>query len=763
MTHKLKIVIRGVVQGVGFRPFVYRLASEMRIKGWIINSSQGVFIEAEQDKTTLENFSERIRTEKPANSYIQSFESSWLDAEGFTEFEIRESREQGSKTALVLPDISTCPDCLKEIFDPTNRRYMYPFTNCTNCGPRYSIIADLPYDRCNTTMGEFEMCDDCRAEYTDPLNRRFHAEPTACPKCGPQVALLDSTGKPLAEKHDAVKLAAEMIRGGKIVALKGIGGYQLICDARSGNASQELRQRKRRSEKPFAMMFPDLKSVKAECEVSPEEEKLLCSVEAPIVLLKRKRGIDSVISEECAGANPYFGIMLPYSPLHHILMLELGFPVIATSGNISEEPICTNEEQAFEKLTGIADVFLVHNRKILRHVDDSITRVINGRQMMMRRARGYAPLPLVMDGLNGTVLAAGPHLKNTIAINKGTNVFVSQHIGDLENVESINAFKNVVSDITGFYELKPGTVICDMHPDYVSTRYADDLKEKDKNIQVHKVQHHYAHVLSCLAESGLDGEVLGVSWDGTGYGTDGTIWGGEFLISEGSGFRRAAHFAPFGLPGGEQAIHDVWKIGYSLLHSVYGSETDALPGIGFLQNTTETRLIKQMLEKNINSPVTTSAGRLFDGAAAIAGIRNKATFEAQAAMEFEFAAETYSEEVKTNDYFAFETVRNDKGAYEIRWASIISSLAEAAARGESKGLLALKFHNSIAEIIVSTAKLLNIKRVALTGGCFLNKLLLEKSISRLEEEGFKVYWHQRVPTGDGGISTGQMKFASYLK
>lgn len=756
-------MIRGVVQGVGFRPFVYRLAAEMNIKGWIINSSQGVFIEAESDKTTLENFSDRIKKERPANSYIQSFESSWLDAEGFTQFEIRESREQGGKTALVLPDISTCPDCLEEIFDPANRRYLYPFTNCTNCGPRYSIIADLPYDRCNTTMGEFEMCPECRAEYTDPLNRRFHAEPTACPNCGPQVTLLDDTGKPIAEKNDAIKLAAEMIRGGKIVALKGIGGYQLICDARNGTASRELRTRKRRSEKPFAMMFPDIKSVKAECEVSPEEEKLLCSVEAPIVLLKRKRGIESVISDECGGTNPYFGIMLPYSPLHHILMRGLGFPVIATSGNISEEPICISEEQAFEKLSAIADVFLVHNRKILRHVDDSIARIVNGREMMMRRARGYAPLPLVMDGIQGTVLAAGAHLKNTIAVNKGSNVFISQHIGDLENHESINAFKNVISDLTGFYELKPGRIICDMHPDYVSTRYAESMKEKDQSIQVHKVQHHYAHVLSCMAESGLDGEVLGVSWDGTGYGTDGTIWGGEFLVSAGADFRRAAYLAPFRLPGGEQAIHDVWKIGYSLLHSVFGNESDTLQVIEFLKNIVEIRLIKQMLEKHINSPVTTSAGRLFDGAAAIAGIRSKAAYEAQAAMELEFAAETCSDEVKTNDYFAFDTVKNSDGAYEIKWHNIVSSMAKGAARGESKGLLALKFHNSMAEIIVNTAKLLKINRVVLTGGCFLNKLLLEKSISRLEDEGFKVYWHQRVPTGDGGISAGQMKFASYLK
>jgi hydrogenase maturation protein HypF len=760
LIQKLKITIRGVVQGVGFRPFIYRLAGEMQVKGWIINSSQGVFIEAESDKQTLETFLRRIESDRPSNSFIQSFESAWLDAEGFKTFEIRESKEQGSKTALVLPDISTCKDCLDEVFDPANRRYLYPFTNCTNCGPRFSIIRDLPYDRVNTTMDEFEMCPECRAEYTDPLNRRFHAEPTACPVCGPTVTLTDNKANVIAEYHDAVKQTALYIKQGRIVALKGIGGYQLLCDARSGKAVKMLRSRKRRSEKPFAMMFPGIAAVKAECDVTPEEERVLCSVEAPIVLLKRKQGAKSAVSKECAGSNPYFGIMLPYSPLHHILMHELGFPVIATSGNISEEPICIDEEHAYEKLAAIADVFLIHNRKILRHVDDSIVRIVHGREMMMRRARGYAPLPVVIKQLKGkTVLAAGAHLKNTIAVNKGTNVFISQHIGDLENVESINAFKNVIYDLTNFYELKPAKVIADKHPDYVSTKFAEG-----SGIKMFSVQHHYAHVLSCMAENEIEGEVLGVSWDGTGYGTDGTIWGGEFLISGGKDFKRAAHLSPFRLPGGEQAIHDVWKIGYSLLYSVYGKETAGLKKIEFLNYKTEIKIISQMLDKALNSPLTTSAGRLFDGVAAIMGIRNYASYEAQAAMELEFAAEKFgSDELKTNDYFAFDTVKNGDGIYEIRWHKTIKAIVEAIGRKEPAGNIAARFHNTLAEMIVSTAKLLGVNRVVLTGGCFLNRRLLEKSISRLEEEGFKAYWHQRVPTGDGGISLGQMKFASYLK
>ncbi len=752
MIQKVKIVIRGVVQGVGFRPFIFRLAKELGIKGWIINSSQGVFIDAEAERNTLESFIIRIETDKPKNSYIQSFEHTWLDAEGFTSFEIRESKESGIKTALVLPDISTCNDCLEEIFDPDNRRYLYPFTNCTNCGPRYSIIADLPYDRCNTTMGEFEMCPECRAEYSDPLNRRFHAEPTACPKCGPQVTLTGIDGKVLYEKHEAILGAVNALRDGKIIALKGIGGYQLLCDASNAEAVRTLRKRKRRSEKPFALMFPDPEMVKAECEVSESEMRLLNSVEAPIVLLKKKKNILSAISSECAAGNPYLGLMLPYSPLHHILMKELGLPIVATSGNISEEPICINEPEAYAKLADIADYFLIHNRKILRHVDDSIARIAGGNEVMLRRARGYSPLPIVLNNINGVTLAAGPHLKNTIAVNKLNNVFISQHIGDLENVESINAFKRVINDIRSFYELAPEKVVCDLHPDYISTKHAESLQ-----LPLYKVQHHYAHVLSCMAENELDGDdLLGVSWDGTGYGTDGTIWGGEFIVPQGVNFRRAAYFKPFRLPGGEQAIHDVWKIGLALLYSIYGKEFTELDNISFLKRN-DIGLVKQLLEKNINSPVTTSAGRLFDGVSAIIGIRNTASFEAQAAMELEFAADDF----KTNEYFSF-SIDGTGDSLIFNWENIIKGIITDLDGSVPKGIIAAKFHNSLAEAIVQIAQKLNITKVLLTGGCFLNKYLFEKSVNRLTEEGFKVYTQQRVPPGDGGISLGQMKYSTYI-
>jgi len=753
VVQKVKIVIRGVVQGVGFRPFIYRLAKELNVNGWIINSSQGVFIEAEAERKILEQFLSKIETDRPKNSYIQSFEHTWLDAEGFVNFEIRESLDAGSKTALVLPDISTCNDCLEEIFDPQNRRYLYPFTNCTNCGPRFSIIADLPYDRPNTTMGEFLMCEKCRVEYTDPLNRRFHAEPTACPECGPQVTLTDNRENVLFEKHEAVLAAVAAIKKGSIIALKGIGGYQLICDASNPDAVKTLRQRKRRSEKPFALMFPDAASVIAECELSDAEHRLLTSVEAPIVLLKRKKDVKSRVSAECTFGNPYFGIMLPYSPLHHILMKELGIPVVATSGNISEEPICITEADAHAKLGDIADFFLVHDRKILRHVDDSIVRIAAGKEVMIRRARGYAPLPVVLSGIeNTTIIAAGAHLKNTIAINKDSNVFISQHIGDLENIESIDAFKKVIIDLENFYELTPDIVICDEHPDYISSKYSESL-----SLPLHKVQHHYAHVLSCMVENELDEDVLGVSWDGTGYGSDGTIWGGEFITPNGFAFKRAGHFKTFRLPGGEAAIHDVWKIGFSLLYDVYGNEVFKLKNIPLLENK-DVRTIMQLLDKNINSPVTSSCGRLFDGISAIIGINQHANFEAQAAMELEFAADDY----KTNEYFTF-TIDEINDAYVFNWHDVIRTIVTYLAAGEKPGLIAAKFHNTLAEVIVQTAGKLKIKKVLLTGGCFMNKLLLERSVQRLEEEGFKVYTQQRVPAGDGGISLGQMKYASYLK
>ncbi|MFH2004667.1 MAG: carbamoyltransferase HypF, partial [Bacteroidota bacterium] len=542
MISRSKIAIRGAVQGVGFRPFIYRLATEMNLKGFVNNSTLGVFIEVEGEKSILDEFILRIEKEKPPISVITSLEFSFLDPKGFTTFEIQKSQAAGQKTALILPDIAVCSDCINEMLNPNDRRYRYPFINCTNCGPRFSIIESIPYDRPNTSMRSFQMCEECQTEYEDPLNRRFHAQPIACPKCGPHIELWDESGKIISTRDEALKETAALISEGKIIALKGLGGFQLIVDARSDEAVKQLREKKHREEKPFALMFPKLEAIKDCCDVSAFEERLLCSPESPIVLLRRnQKSVVSpqgllrssknsepqslpstlytlnsalTLSEFVAPNNPYLGVMLPYTPLHHLLMNELKFPIVATSGNLSEEPMCIDEQEAVERLKGIADFFLVHNRPIVRHVDDSIVRVIDEREMVMRRARGYAPLPIQITGsnVNEDILAVGGHLKNTVALKVGNNVFISQHIGDLSTNEAFNTFQKVIEDFQNLYESKVSKIICDLHPEYLSTKFA-----QTKNIKIEQVQHHYAHIAACRAENQIEGKALGVSWDGTGF------------------------------------------------------------------------------------------------------------------------------------------------------------------------------------------------------------------------------------------------------
>jgi len=628
MTKRLRITIRGAVQGVGFRPFVYRLATEMGLPGWVLNSTHGVFIEVEGSAPTLETFLLRIEREKPPRSFIQSLEYSFLDPIGYATFEIRRSDESGDRTTLVLPDIATCSDCLREIFDPTNRRYRYPFTNCTNCGPRFTIIEALPYDRPNTTMKGFVMCQACRSEYENPRDRRFHAQPNACPRCGPHLELWDPGGKVLASHHDALVGAAEAVRQGWIVAVKGLGGFHLLVDARNEDAVVHLRQRKHREEKPFALMYPTLELVREHCDVSELEERLLASPESPIVLLRRQRSAthspSSVIAPSVAPGNPYLGIMLPYTPLHHLLLAELGFPVVATSGNLSDEPICTDEQEALKRLAGIADLFLVHDRPIARHVDDSVVRVVMGRELVLRRARGYAPLPIADCGLMdshrtpssaqmGTssptsILAVGAHLKNTIAVSVGPQVFVSQHIGDLETAEAFQAFQRAIESLQKLYDLRPSVVACDAHPDYLSTQFA-----RRTGVPVISVQHHYAHVLSCMVENELEPPVLGVAWDGTGYGRDGTIWGGEFLRVTEHSFHRIGHFRTFRLPGGEKAIKEPRRTAIGVLYEIYGDDTFLLTELAPVKafSSEERAILRTMLTKKINAPVTSSVGRLW--------------------------------------------------------------------------------------------------------------------------------------------------------
>jgi len=755
MIQRVSIVIRGAVQGVGFRPFIYRLATELQLKGFVLNSPTGVFIEAESEKEILNTFLLRIEKEKPIHAIIQSMEFSFLDVVGYTQFEICDSETNGKTSAFILPDIAVCDDCLKEMFDPNDRRYLYPFINCTNCGPRFSIIESLPYDRPGTSMKIFEMCDDCKQEYDNPLDRRFHAQPIACPKCGPHIELITHSGKILSRNNNTILATADKIRQGKIVALKGLGGYQLICRTDDENIIAELRKRKNREGKPFALMFPDLESIKEVCEVFPFEERLLKSPESPIVLLKRKEeGNQKLVHSSIAPGNPTLGVMLPYTPLHHLLLKELQIPIIATSGNLSEEPMCITEEEAFQRLKNIADYFLIHNRPIVRHVDDSIVRVMMDREIVMRRARGYAPLPVELncETENETYLAVGGHLKNTVALSSGKNVFVSQHIGDLSTQEAFSAFQNVVNDFKNLYEAKDILAVADLHPDYLSTKFA---KNNFENISF--VQHHQAHVASCYAENKLEGTALGVSWDGTGYGLDGTIWGGEFFRFDDSSFMHFAQFRKFPLPGGDLAIKEPGRSAVGLLFEIFGEKLfeEKIEFINIFSEQ-EKKILLQMLKNKINSPLTSSVGRLFDAVAFLTGFKRTTSYEGEAAMMLEFAAAP-----AISDYYPFDLLPGE--VLIIDWQKMIETILDEMKNNVSPKIISAKFHNTLVESICSVAEKSHEEKIVLSGGVFQNAYLLEHTVHRLRTSGFNPYWHQRIPTNDGGISLGQVAIAMNQK
>ena len=596
-------------------------------------------------------------------------------------------------------------------------------------------------------MKKFPMCEECEREYNEPDDFRFHAQPNACPVCGPQLELWNADGKVIAKQDEALRIAADEVRAGKIVALKGLGGFQLIVDARNESSVRELRRRKRRSEKPFALLYPSLELAREHCRVSELEERLLLSAEAPIVLLQRW---SPPLAPSIAPGNPNLGVMLPASPLHHLFMRQLGFPVVATSGNLSDEPICTEENEALKRLAGIADAFLVHNRPIVRGMDDSIARVVRGREMILRRARGYAPLPIHLKAPVPGILAVGAHLKNTIALSQGSEVFISQHIGDLETSEAHAAFRAAVSDLPRLYDAKPAAIACDLHPDYLSTKHAVRLATQAK-VPLIPVQHHWAHVLSCMAENEVEFPALGVAWDGTGYGTDGTIWGGEFLLAKEDSFERVAHFRQFRLPGADAASRQPRRSALGVLFETRGikgfDSTDLGPQMEFKE--TELGLIKQMLVKGLQAPLTSSVGRLFDAVASLTNLRQQVTFGGQAAMELEFAiqscvSEAYSFEIKST------------APSVIDWRPMIEEIIEDVRNRVDAGMISAKFHNALVEVIVAVAKHVGQTRVVLTGGCFQNRYLTERSVQRLLESGFRPYWHQRVPTNDGGIALGQV-------
>ncbi len=712
---RLRLVLHGAVQGVGFRPFVYRLARELGLTGWVLNSSAGLVVEVEGEAAELERFRQRLEAERPPASYILAREQSWLPAKGYTEFRILPSDEAAEKTAAVLPDLATCRECLAEMLDPANRRYLYPFTNCTRCGPRYTIILDIPYDRPRTTMRGFTLCDDCRREYTDPADRRFHAQPNACPRCGPRLTA-------------TVAQTAGELAAGRIVALKGIGGFQLLVDARNEEAVQRLRRRKRREEKPFALMMPSLDMVRQYCVVSEAEAELLQSPAAPIVLL-RPNGRPG-IAPSVARSSPYLGVMLPYSPLHHLLMRAFPHPIVATSGNLSDEPIAIDNDEAVARLTGVADFFLMHDRPIARPCDDSVARVVRGRPSLVRRARGYAPLPIALDRELPPVLAVGGHLKNTVAIALRRQVILSQHVGDLDTLEARNAFERAIADLCRLYRFQPKLVACDLHPDYASTRWA-----ARSGLPVVAIQHHQAHVAACAAENEIREPYLGVAWDGTGYGTDGVVWGGEFFLVEHGRFERVAHLRPFRLPGGEAAVREGWRAAASLRYETFGAGA-----VG------DTPLLR-MLERGVNSPWTTSVGRLFDAVAAMAGVARENRFEGQAAMMLERAIGGLEDDE------AYPMPHGD-------WRPLIEALEDDVRRGLPASRIALRFHNALVNWIVEVAARMGVRDVCLSGGVFQNGYLVERAAALLEARGHRVWTHQRVPPNDGGIALGQAVLAA---
>ncbi|HNQ89949.1 MAG TPA: carbamoyltransferase HypF [Verrucomicrobiota bacterium] len=777
---RARLTVRGAVQGVGFRPFVFRLATELALTGWVGNTAAGVVIEVEGPAARVEAFTLRIEPERPPRSFIQSLEITRLDPLHYSEFEIRASDADGEKTALVLPDIAVCAACLREVFDPANRRYRYPFTNCTHCGPRYSILRALPYDRPNTSMAEFALCPACRREYEDPTDRRFHAQPNACPECGPQLEFWDEAGRVKARRDAALAMAVAALRGGGVIAVKGLGGFHLMVRLADAAAVNRLRARKHREAKPLAVMCPDVEAARLLGDVSAAEARLLGAPEAPIVLLRRRRGAATPPAgiEAAAPGNPYLGVMLPYTPLHHLLLADLGETVVATSGNHAEEPICIDEKEALERLGGVADGFLVHNRPIVRQVDDSVARVVLGREMVVRRSRGYAPLPVRVAEAVPTALGVGAHLKNAVALAKGRDVFLSQHVGDLETAPALAAFDAVAADLARLYGATPEIVAADRHPDYLSSRRA-----RASGRPVVCVQHHYAHVLSCMAENDLPAPLLGVSWDGTGLGTDDTIWGGEFLRITPTSFERVGHLREFRLPGGDKAVREPRRVALGLLHALWGDAAFDRRDLPTLQafSAAELNGIRRMLKGSVNAPRTTSAGRLFDAVASLTGLRQDARFEGQAAMDLEFSLEGDETDegyplpvcsvsarggrsgAATPPCPVHEQCRSLRVApprWVLDWGPLIEALVADLARQVPVWEISAKFHNGLVDGMVDLAGRAGESRVVLTGGCFQNKYLLERAVQELRSAGFSPYWHQRVPTNDGGLALGQVMAAA---
>jgi hydrogenase maturation protein HypF len=778
---RINITITGAVQGVGFRPFVFHLAEQLGVQGWVRNNSSGVEIEAEGEAETLHAFVQALRDQAPPLARIEHLRVSEIEPVGQQGFAIRPSERQETSYQLVSPDIATCPDCLRELFDPADRRYLYPFINCTNCGPRFTIIADIPYDRENTTMRAFRMCADCQREYDDPRDRRFHAQPNACPACGPRLELLDSrTGQQAAldgaGHGDALDRAVALLRQGAILAIKGLGGFHLACDATNAEAVQTLRARKRRPDKPFAVMMPTLAMARQHCDIGPEEERLLTSPQCPIVLLRWRDSSD--VARNVAPRYRYLGVMLPYTPLHHVLLRDVDRPLVMTSGNLSEEPIAAENQEALERLGLLADALLMHDRDIYARYDDSVwfvpaLRTLSeatgqqpayGHAQPVRRARGYAPFPIKLPAPIPQVLACGAELKNTFCLTRDEYAFVSQHIGDMENLETLEHFERTVALYQQLFRIHPQIVAHDLHPDSMATRYAQ-RQAASLGLPCVAVQHHHAHIAACLTDNGWSpdqGPVIGVALDGVGYGQDGHIWGGEWFLADYRGYRRLGHLENLPLPGGDAATRNPWRIALGYCYALFGQ----MPEIAWLQAITEDMLgiVRQQVDRRLNCPQTSSMGRLFDAVAALLGVCQKSSYEAQAAIELEMLALSVGSDPEGREY-PVQIDAQENGHMVVRVAGLLQAIMSDLRAGLPVAAIAWRFHQAIAEV---TAKLcariaeqIGVRVAELSGGCWQNRLLLSMTAPRLRAAGLDVLVHREVPCNDGGLSLGQAMIAHF--
>ena len=757
MATRVQILVRGVVQGVGFRPYIFTLARRRALRGHVFNNASGVLIDVEGDTNAVEQFINEIEFNPPPLSQIESVERRDIfTLANHSDFRITESESVGRKSVPIAADMGVCADCLKELFDPKDRRFRYPFINCVNCGPRFTIIEDTPYDRAKTTMREFSMCAECRAEYENPDGRRFHAEPTACSTCGPQLYLTDQSGRELDNGSNAIEHARGLLFSGRILAIKGIGGFHLACDATNSEAVNELRRRKNRDDKPFAMMAGSIEMIEKYCVVSSFERDMLLSTRRPIALLDRKP--NSAISDWSRAVAPSlssFGFMLPYTPLHYLLLNRLDRPLVMTSGNVSDEPISYEDRDALESLDEIADFFLLHNRRIHARSDDSVVRARGNKEVVLRRSRGYAPQALKTSvSFEREILACGAELKNTFCMARGDQVFMSHHIGDLENLESFRSFEQGVEHFKRLFSLKPKVVVYDLHPSYFSTQYAMALSDEWIKIGV---QHHHAHIASCMADNSIDGQVIGVAMDGLGYGTDGRLWGGEFFVADFAQADRVARLEYTPMPGGTKAIREPWRMAAIQLHRALGAEAfDWSLDFAKRLDRRAWATLSQMAERGINSPETSSMGRLFDAVASLIGVRDMARYEGQAAIELEMMADKSRED-------SYEFYYSNK---IIKASPVICGVVTDLLRRVPKNVIAAKFHNAVAGLILEVGRRIRadkgLRRVVLSGGVFQNRLLLNRAVRLLESDDFQVFTHSRVPANDGGVSLGQAVVANAM-